>query len=71
MNKFWLKIVGCVVLALVAVVAGYIFWPAETSPIKEPKDTEHIQKEDKDSLKAAEAVYGSIYALCNLRLISV
>lgn len=29
MKRFWLKIVGCVVVVLLAVIAVYVFWPAQ------------------------------------------
>jgi len=29
MNRLWLKILGCVVVVLVAAMAVYIFWPAQ------------------------------------------
>ena len=43
MNRLWLKIVGCVVMVLVAAVAVYVFWPAE-SPIAESKDAGQVQE---------------------------
>ena len=43
MNRLWLKIVGCVVVVSVAVLAVYIFWPA-ASPIAESKDAEQVQE---------------------------
>jgi len=43
MNRLRLKIVGCVVVVLVAAIAVYVFWPA-SRPVAESKDNKQVQK---------------------------
>ncbi|HUV40758.1 MAG TPA: hypothetical protein VMW23_03095 [Sedimentisphaerales bacterium] len=52
MNKFRLKTAAVTVFVTAAVIGVCFFWPAETAPIVQPKDTQqpHIgQDRDLDS----------------------
>jgi hypothetical protein len=44
MNRLWLKMVGRVVVASVAITAVYVFWPPETTQVAESKDTKQLEK---------------------------
>jgi hypothetical protein len=50
MNKFWLKVIGCTVLALAATVVGYVFRPAESSQPPEAKEAEQIREQGNNEL---------------------
>jgi len=53
MNRLWLKIVGCVVVVLLAAIAVYVFRPA-SRPVPESKDSKQVQEPAENKL-ATEA----------------
>ncbi len=50
-------------MTLAAIAGVYAFWPAETKPIAEPKDTRHLQKEEKRALQTESKIarYDGVY----------
>jgi len=45
MNRFWLKIIGCMVLVMAVIIAGYVFRPAGTSSVIESEPAGQIREE--------------------------
>lgn len=51
MKTVWIKLVVAFVLVSLVIFGVIIFWPNETGPTAESKDTEQVQKEDKGDLR--------------------
>ena len=61
MKAIYLKIAGCVVLALAVIIGIAVFWPGGASGPAEPQDTEQVQKQA-DAQPKAKDVYKSDFA---------
>jgi hypothetical protein len=51
MNRFWLRIFGCVVLLLAVVIGGYVLWPAGSGPAAESKDVDQPLRQNQVTLR--------------------